>query len=125
MEKIIYKDESYSIMGVCFEVYKQKGLGFVESVYQECLGIEMAIQNISFKSQQSLSLDYKGRILKHSYIPDIICYGKIIVELKAVKNLADEHRAQGINYLKATGFKLGILVNFSHYSRLEYERIVL
>jgi len=125
MEKIIYKDESYSIMGACFEVYKQKGSGFVESVYQECLEIEMAIQNISFKSQQPLSLDYKGHILKHSYIPDLICYGKIIVELKAVKKLVDEHRAQVINYLKATGFKLGLLVNFCHYPRIEYERIVL
>ena len=125
MNEIIYKDESYSIMGACFEVYKDKGHGFVEPVYQECLEIELAAQKIEFASQAPLALTYKGHNLKHVYIPDFVCYGKIIVELKAVKNLTDEHRAQVLNYLKATGFKLGLLVNFCHYPKLEYERIVL
>jgi GxxExxY protein len=122
--KIVYKDESYAILGACFEVYKEKGCGFLEAVYQECLEIELALQNIPFQPQSELALDYKGRTLKQKYVPDMICYGKIIVELKAVKELADEHRAQVHNYLKATGMKLGLLVNFGHYPKVEYERIV-
>jgi GxxExxY protein len=123
-EKIVYKDESYAILGACFEVYKEKGCGFLEAVYQECLEIEFALQNIPFQPQTALALDYKGRTLKQKYVPDVICYGKIIVELKAVKELTDEHRAQVHNYLKATGMRLGLLVNFAHYPKVEYERIV-
>jgi GxxExxY protein len=122
--KIVYKDESYVILGACFEVYKEKGCGFLEAVYQECLEIELAMQNIPFQPQSEIALEYKGRPLKQKYVPDLICYGKIIVELKAVKELADEHRAQVHNYLKATGMKLGLLVNFGHYPKVEYERIV-
>ena len=125
MAEIIYKDESYAIMGACFEVYKEKGHGFVEPVYQECLELELTAQNIPFEAQKSLTLDYKGTLLKHSYIPDLICYGKIIVELKAVSALTDEHRAQVLNYLKATGYKLGLLVNFGNHPKLQYERLVL
>ena len=125
MGKIIYEEESYAIMGACFEVYKKMGFGFLEPVYQECLEIELGIRNIEFAPQQTLHLNYKGQTLKHPYIPDFVCLGKIIVEIKAVNQLMDEHRAQVLNYLKATGFKLGLLVNFGHYPRLEYERIVL
>ena len=121
---IIYQKESYAIIGACFEVYKEKGCGFLEPVYQECLEIELEIQDISFKAQSNLNLEYKGRILKHRYVPDFICFDKIILEIKAVSSLTDEHRAQIHNYLKATGFKLGLLVNFGHYPKIEYERIV-
>ena len=121
---IIYQKESYAIIGACFEVYKEKGCGFLEPVYQECLEIELEIQGISFKSQSNLNLEYKGRILKHRYVPDFMCFDKIILEIKAVFGLTDEHRAQIHNYLKATGFKLGLLVNFGHYPKIEYERIV-
>lgn len=82
------------------------------------------MQDIPFRAQRELALEYKGRTLKQTYVPDFICYDKIIVELKAVKELTDEHRAQVHNYLKATGMKLGLLVNFGHYPKLEYERIV-
>ena len=125
MVDILYKDESYRIMGACFEVYKVKGSGFLEPVYQECLEIELELLGIPFKAQSELQLHYKGRVLKSKYIPDFICYEKIIIELKAVKALADEHRAQVHNYLKATGIRLGLLSNFGHYPKLEYERIVL
>ena len=121
---ILYKDESYKIVGACFEVYKDKGCGFLEPVYQECLTIEFTIQNIPFVEQLKLSLEYKGRPLKQTYEPDYICYEKIIVEIKAVSKLTDQHRAQVHNYLKATGYKLGLLVNFGHYPKLECERIV-
>ena len=122
--KIIYKDESYRIIGACFEVYKEKGCGFLEPVYQECLAIELELQAIPFEDQAKLSLSYKGRPLEKSYTPDFVCFGKIIVELKAASQLIDAHRAQVHNYLKASGHKLGLLVNFGHYPKLEYERIV-
>ena len=122
--RIIYKEESYRVMGACFEVYKEKGPGFVEPVYQECLEIELALQDIPFVAQSVLELDYKGRRLHRTYTPDFICFEKIILEIKAVSKLLDEHRAQVHNYLKATGLKLGLLANFSHYPRLEWERIV-
>ena len=123
MNDLIYKDEAFKIMGACFEVYKDKGCGFLEPVYQECLGIELELQGVQFVPQKSLRLEYKGRQLKQTYAPDFICYEKIILEIKAVSQLADEHRAQLINYLNATGYKLGLLVNFGHYPKLEWERI--
>jgi GxxExxY protein len=122
---IIYKVESFEIMGACFEVYKEKGSGFLESVYQECLEIELGEREIPFKAQPELVLTYKGRTLKGKFKADFVCYDKIVVELKAVTALTDEHRAQVHNYLRATGMKLGLLVNFGHYPKLEYERIVL
>jgi GxxExxY protein len=121
--KIIFKDESYRIMGACFEVYKEKGSGFLEAVYQECLEIEFDLQKIPYKSQTALELSYKGTPLKRTYMPDFICYGKIILEVKAIKKCTDEHLAQVHNYLKATGMSLGLLVNFGHYPKLEYQRI--
>ena len=122
--ELVYKDESYRIMGACFELYKEKGAGFVEPVYQECLEIELGLQSIPFKPQSELILTYKGRTLKQRYVPDFLCFDKIILEIKAVSALDDAHRAQVHNYLKATGFKLGLLVNFGHYPKVEYERIV-
>ena len=123
-ENIVFKDESYKVMGACFEVYKEKGPGFLEPVYQECLEIEFGLRAIPFVAQGELELTYKGRPLEQKYKPDFVCFGKIIVEIKALSGLADEHRAQVHNYLKATGHRLGLLVNFSHYPQLEYERIV-
>jgi GxxExxY protein len=122
---IIYKEESYRIMGACFEVYKEKGCGFVEPVYQECVELEFGLQGILFQAQVQLQLSYKGQPLRQKYIPDFLCFGKIIVEIKAVSQLIDEHRAQVHNYLKATEHRLGLLINFGHYPKIEYERIVM
>ena len=122
---VVYKDESYQIMGACFEVYKDKGCGFVEAVYQECLEIELGLQNLPFKSQAELLLWYKGKQLKQKFVPDFLLFDKIVVELKAVKELTDEHRAQVHNYLRATDFRLGLLINFGHFPKVQYERIVL
>src|SRR5947209_11043207 len=97
---IIYKEESYRIMGAWFEVYKEKGCGFVEPVYQECLEMEFGLQGILFQPQVQLQLSYKGRPLRQKYTPDFICFDRIIVELKAVSQLIDEYRAQVHNYLK-------------------------
>ena len=120
---LIFKHECYAIIGACFEVYKDKGCGFHEPVYQECLGIEFEHCQIPATQQPGLSLVYRGRILAQTYFPDFLCYEKIIVELKAVTQLIDEHRSQLLNYLKAGSFELGLLVNFGHYPKLEYERI--
>jgi GxxExxY protein len=125
MSDVVYREESYRILGACFEVYKEKGCGFLEAVFQECLQLELADQNIPFAVKPLLTLTYKGRILQQSYVPDLVCYDKIIVELKAVSNVTDEHRAQVHNYLRATGHRLGLLVNFGHFPKLEYERIVV
>lgn len=108
-----------------FEVYREMGNGFLESVYQECLEREFSEKAIPFLAQQELRLRHKGDLLHQTYQPDFICYGEIIVELKAVKELAPEHKAQTINCLKATGFRLGLLVNFGHHPRVQIERIVL
>ena len=123
MTEIIYKRESYAIIGACFEVYNEKGCGFLEPVYQECLGIEFEYQRIPAIAHPLLALSYRGRTLMQAYQADYVCFEKIVVELKAVSVLTDEHRAQLLNYLNATGLELGLLVNFGHYPGLEYERI--
>ncbi|HEV2045266.1 MAG TPA: GxxExxY protein [Chthoniobacterales bacterium] len=123
MTEIIYKTESYAIMGACLEVYNAKGCGFLEPVYHECLAIEFEHQRIPAISKPALTLSYRGRTLLQTYQPDFICFEKIILELKTASALADEYRAQLLNYLHATGFDLGLLVNFGHYPKLEYERI--
>jgi GxxExxY protein len=122
--ELIYKEESYRIMGTCFEVYREMGCGFLEPVYQECLEMELASLGIPFRAQEKLGLIYKGRPLTQTFIPDFICFDKLIIEIKAVSELTDLHRAQLHNYLKVTRYKLGLLVNFGHHPKIEYERIV-
>ena len=124
MEDFPLKEESYKIIGACYEVYKDKGCGFLEAVYQECLEIELRLQGVAFVARQPLALNYKGQLLQQVYLPDLLCFDKIVVELKAVSALADEHRAQVINYLHATGCEVGLLVNFGHFPRIEFERLV-
>ncbi len=124
MSELIYPEECYQIVGACFEVYKDKGHGFLEDVFQECLEIQFELRKIPFVAQKEHPLDYKGRRLRKTYFSDFWCFGGIIVEVKAVSQLRDEHRAQVLNYLSATGARLGLLVNFGHYPQLEWERIV-
>ncbi len=124
-KELILRDECYLVMGACFEVYKEKGCGFLEAVYQECLELELQDKAIPVVAQPELALAYKGRPLKQTYRPDLICYGSLLVELKAVSALADEHRAQVINYLHATGLRVGLSVNFGHHPKVEWERIVV
>lgn len=124
MTEILFKDECYAIQGAIFEVYREMGCGFLESVYQECLERELRSRNIPFINQPDLRLTYKGDLLQQTFKPDLICYSQIIVELKAVKAIAPEHIAQVINYLKATGMKLGLLVNFGDYPKATVQRLV-
>jgi GxxExxY protein len=123
--ELIYREECFKIIGACFELYNDKGCGFLEPVYQECLEIELEYQGIPFVPQEQLKLSHRGRQLKQVYKPDFICYGKILVEIKALSGLIDEHRAQVINYLHATGFELGLLINFGTYPKLQWERLVI
>ncbi|MBT5902609.1 MAG: GxxExxY protein [Opitutaceae bacterium] len=124
MTELVLKEESYAIVGACFEVYKEKGCGFLEDVYQECLELEFTDQGIPFEAQKLHPLTCKGRPLSRTYRSDFWCFNQVIVEIKAVESLSDAHRSQVLNYLNATGAKLGLLVNFGHSPKLEWERIV-
>jgi GxxExxY protein len=123
MSDLIYPDESYAILGACFEVYNEQGCGFHEPVYHDCLEIELGLRKIPFVHEPPLALSYKGIPLKRPYTPDFICWNKLILELKACEKLCDEHVAQVLNYLNASGLELGLLINFGHYPKLEYKRI--
>ena len=122
---LIYEEETYAIRGAIYEVYKTLGIGFLEAVYQEALELELAARGIPFESQPEITIAYKGAILRQKYRADIVCFNKIIMELKAVKQILPEHAAQLQNYLRATGMKLGLIVNFSHHPGVEIKRIVL
>ena len=121
---IVYGDESYKIIGACFEVYNQIGCGFEELVYQECLEIEFRLCDLPCVPQVSLPITYKGQLLEKHFKLDFCCFERIILEIKAVSALDESHRSQVHNYLKATGFRLGLLVNFGARRELEHERIV-
>lgn len=123
-EDFLLKDECYAILGAVFEVYQEMGCGFLEAVYQECLERELRLRQIPFTSQPVLTILYKGENLRQTYQPDLICFGQVVLELKAVTQLAPEHRAQLHNYLKATGLPVGYLINFGHYPKVEFERVV-
>lgn len=123
--KIILKEESYKIQGAIFDVYREMGCGFLESVYQECLEKELHLRAIPFVAQKELKLQYKGKYLNQVYRADLLCYGSIIIELKALSKTTPQHRAQLMNYLKASEIKLGLLVNFGSYPKVAVERIVL
>jgi GxxExxY protein len=125
MSELLYEKETYAIRGAVFEVYSEMGSGFLEPVYQECLEKEFTSRAIPYVAQGELRLTYKNEPLEQIYKPDFICFGMIIVELKAVRELAPEHKAQLLNYMKATRLRLGLLVNFGCYPKVEIERMVL
>ena len=124
MNDLLYKDEVYTIVGAAFEVHKELGCGFLEAVYQEAFQIELRSKNIPFISQKPLPLFYKGQRLEKEYYADIVCYNNIIVELKALDQLSPKATAQIINYLKASRFKVGVLINFGNTS-LNWKRYIL
>lgn len=125
MAELIYKDEVYAIVGAAMEVYNQLGPGFLEPIYQEAMEIETLERKIPTRPQHNIEVIYKGRPLKKSYIADLLCYDQVIVELKAIDNLTSREESQLINYLKATGLKVGLLINFGSYGKLEWRRLVL
>jgi len=120
----LFKDECYKINGCVYAVNKKLGAGFLEAVYQEALEIELNRENIPFVSQQELVILYDDIPLTKKYVADVVCYDKIIIEIKAVSKINAQHKAQLMNYLAVTGFKLGLLVNFGSYPRAEISRVV-
>lgn len=121
-DKIIFRDESFHLVGAAIEVHKHIGCGFTEPVYQEAFEEELRLRGIPFEREKVINVTYKGKVLSKSFRPDFVCYDKIIVELKAVSEFTDEHISQVYNYLKASGFELGLLINFGTTS-LKYKRI--
>ena len=124
MTELIYKDEVYQIIGAAMEVYNQLGNGFLEAVYQDALVLELRLRKIAFQEQTLLELTYKGQTLRHTYVPDLIMFDKIVVELKAISMLGPNEEAQLLNYLKTTGMRLGLLINFGAQRRLEWKRMI-
>ena len=122
---VLYKDEVYAIIGAAIEVHRELGPGFLEAVYQEALEIELSDRHIPFVAQQPLAIHYKQHQLNQRYVPDLICYEKIIVDLKVLKKLSGREKAQILNYLKATGLRVGLLVNFGSQGKLEWKRFIL
>ena len=122
---IVYRQESYEIIGAAFDVYNKLGHGFLEAVYQEAFEIELKKREIPYEREKEIKIYYDGQELKQTYRADFVCYDKIIVELKAVSKLDEAHHAQVYNYLHATNMKLGILLNFGSSEGLEKDRIVL
>ena len=124
MPELLYKEEAYAIVGEAMEVYNTLGSGFLEAVYQEALEIELAERSIPFESQKELYVYYKGRRLERTYAADVVAFGKIIVDLKALDRLTSREEAQLLNYLKATGIELGLLINFGAAGKLEWKRMI-
>ena len=124
MTELLLKEEVYAIVGAAIEVHRELGPGFLEAVYQEALELELISRNIGSVPQQKLQILYKGKLLKQTYQPDFLCFQQIIVELKALSRLSGQEEAQVLNYLKATGLRVAVLINFGAVGRLEWKRFV-
>jgi GxxExxY protein len=124
-KQLLLKDEVYAIVGVAMEVHNQHSAGFAEAVYQESLAIEFGLRGIPFEPQKRLKISYKGVVLACEFVADFVCFGSIIVEVKAIRELASRDEAQVINYLRATGLRVGVLLNFGDPGRLDWHRFVL
>ncbi|MGE5609360.1 MAG: GxxExxY protein [Bacillota bacterium] len=124
MSELLCKDEVFAIVGAAMEVHSVLGHGFLEAVYQEAMEIELNRRQIPFAPQSSIRIEYKGQQLQKAYVADLVCFGQIIVELKAIDKLTEREEAQLLNYLRATGVRVGILINFGSTGRLEWKRMV-
>ncbi|MBS1552981.1 MAG: GxxExxY protein [Bacteroidetes bacterium] len=124
MSELIFKDESYRIIGCCMEVYNNLGKGFLEIVYKDAIEYEFLKSNISYKREKEFEILYKNIILKHKFYADFIIFDKIVLEVKSSKNIIDEYVKQTLNYLSVTQYKLGLIVNFGENS-FKIKRIVL
>lgn len=123
MSEVIYKEESYAIIGKCMEIHNELGHGFSEIVYKDALEMEFDDRDILFVREKEYPVHYKKRLLRHKFYADFIVFDKIILEIKCVKAITEEHVSQAINYLKVSGNKLALIVNFAR-GKLEYQRIV-
>lgn len=118
------KEEVFAIMGAAIEVHRELGPGFLEAVYQEALEMELRERGIPFETQRPLRISYKSKTLNKEYCADLVCYERIIVELKALDRISGNEDAQVLNYLKATGLRVGLLINFGSHGKLEWKRFV-
>ena len=121
---LILKDEVYAVVGAAIEVHRELGPGFLESIYQEAMEIELKARKIPFVPQLPISVRYKDVTLKRQYFADLVCFEQIVVEIKALDRLSGTEQAQVLNYLKGTGFPVGILINFGNHGRLQWKRLV-
>jgi GxxExxY protein len=124
MDELLYKEEVYQIVGAAIEVHRELGPGFLEAVYQEAIEIELKNRLIPFSSQRLLGIFYKGIRLNKEYLADLLCFDKIIVELKAIDRLSRKEESQILNYLKAANMRVGVLINFGSVGKLEWKRFV-
>ncbi len=124
MTELLLKEEAYAVVGAAIEVHRELGPGFLEPVYQEAMEIELAEQAIPFYSHRALSIRYKDHVLVKQYVPDLLCYDQMIVELKALDRLSGTEESQLLNYLKASGLRVGLLINFGSHGKLEWKRFV-
>ena len=123
MPELLFKEESYKIIGICMDVHSTLGMGFKEAIYKDALEIEFKRNNISYEKEKQYKIEYKGIILPHKYYADFVLFDSIILEVKSASVIVDSFIAQTINYLKASRITLGIIVNFGEKS-LTYKRIV-
>src|SRR5689334_15246851 len=123
-DDLLLKDEVYAIVGAAMEVHTELGAGFLEAAYQEAMEMEMELRRIPFKPQCDLNIYYKGRALEKAYCADFVCFGQVVVEIKAIRELTVREEAQLLNYLKATGLRVGLLINFGDPGRLDWKRLV-
>lgn len=124
-DELLLKNEVYAVIGAAIEVHRELGHGFLEAVYHECFGYELEDTNVPHQSQPEIAIRYKARRCKKKYMPDYVCFGEIVVEIKAMKALTEVEEAQLINYLRATGKPVGLLINFGSRGKLEWRRLAL
>ena len=125
MADLVLKDEVYKIVGAAFDVHNELRSGFLESAYQEAMEIELAVRGIPFQSQVPLRIRYKDQILKKGFVADLVCFSSVLVELKAIERTSEADEAQVLNYLRCTGLRVGLLINFGDPARLDWTRLVL
>jgi GxxExxY protein len=125
MAELLLKDEVYAIIGAAIDVHKELGSGFLEAVYQEAMEFELVSRQIPFEPQKELCIYYKGQCLQKKYFADLVCFGTVLVELKAMDRIGSKEESQMLNYLKATGLRVGVIINFGDAGRLDWKRMVL
>ena len=124
MVELLLKEEVYAIIGAAIDVHRELGSGFLEAVYQEAMELELTSRSIPFEPQKGLCIFYKGQCLQKKYIADVICFGAVLVELKAIGEIGTREESQMLNYLKATGIRVGLIINFGDPGRLDWKRMV-
>ena len=125
MSKLILGDETFAVIGAAIEVHRVLGPGFLEKVYHEAMQLELSARGIPYEAERLIEIEYKEQKLRQKYLADLVCYEKVVVELKALKQLSGKENAQLLNYLRGTGLRVGLLINFGSEGKLEHRRLVV